>query len=152
MKVLGTHGIYIYIPGSSRYVKCMPLVVFLGEKAQILHTWKIQVYILCFFRLGWNHQQYQVMKKQQGDPKKPDRCIVREVTFATRETSPQLFGRGSPRGATRGTCHRGVRKTQLRGRRGVGVERSTRRWAHFWLWKKAISKENPRRKHIWNNT
>ena len=45
-------NIYIYIPGSSRYVKCMPLVVFLGEKAQILHTWKIQVYILCFFQIG----------------------------------------------------------------------------------------------------
>ena len=38
------------IPGSSRYVKFVPLhqVVlvgfFLGEKAQLLHTWKIQVY------------------------------------------------------------------------------------------------------------
>ena len=41
--------VYIYIPGSSRYVKCMPLVVFLGEKAHILHTWKIQVYIYYVF-------------------------------------------------------------------------------------------------------
>ena len=34
------------IPGSSdRYVKFLPkLVGFLGEKAQILHTWKIQVF------------------------------------------------------------------------------------------------------------
>ena len=38
--------VYIYIPGSSRYVKFLPLVVFFGEKAQILHTWKIQVYIM----------------------------------------------------------------------------------------------------------
>ena len=38
--------VYIYIPGSSRYVKFLPLVGFFGEKAQFLHTWKIQVYIM----------------------------------------------------------------------------------------------------------
>ena len=38
--------IYKYIPGSSRYVKFMPFGrFFFGEKAYILHTWKIQVYI-----------------------------------------------------------------------------------------------------------
>ena len=40
--------IYIYIPGSSRYVKFLPFGCFLAEKAQILHTWKIQVYIYVF--------------------------------------------------------------------------------------------------------
>ena len=34
-----------HIPGSSTYVKFLPFGSFFGEKAQILHTWKIQVYI-----------------------------------------------------------------------------------------------------------
>ena len=33
----------IYIPGSSRYVKFLPLGSFFGEKAHVLHTWKIQI-------------------------------------------------------------------------------------------------------------
>ena len=47
----GRSGWYIYsllttyvLPGSSRYVKCLPFGRFFGEKAPILHTWKIQVY------------------------------------------------------------------------------------------------------------
>ena len=36
----------VYIPGSSRYVKNLPFCIILsGEKAQMLHIWKIQVYI-----------------------------------------------------------------------------------------------------------
>ena len=35
-----------YIPGSSRYVNVLPFGrFFVGEKAEILHTWKIQVVI-----------------------------------------------------------------------------------------------------------
>ncbi len=39
------------IPGSSRYIKFQPFGRFLGEKAQILHTWKIQ--ISWVFRKNW---------------------------------------------------------------------------------------------------
>ena len=40
--------LYIHRPGSSRYVRFLPFGRFFGEKAEILHTWKIQVWCVWY--------------------------------------------------------------------------------------------------------